>query len=1789
MGRSFGQVAGEVETATGEFFCKNGVSSAIPNAPGEVSVLGGGTKRSTSDDVELNVYKVPSTAADWSGAQRVATASLGAGFEGAYQVTGTGIRLDPGDLLYFELKSDSPVDPERVGWEPFVEYTRYSRPDPDAEVYVEGAVLGCGPSEEDPEAIVCEIEDDPTPEDPVPVSFIVQQPEVNAAVFIWQAGAPTTPVTAESSTSAGTFMKGPTDHPVCALVQGVHKLFSKTCFGPAATGPVALDPPVGITPGEPIYFTLISRSPITWVPGTPGIGQVSWDPSTGGDLAPVNVRWLDPDFGDTEAPAPTHDMMAGGYHRWSFGDYRGDQAFSEPALQYANVSDDASPFFFATISRVGVPGGAGPVYGTRGQSSFVGRGLFSPGRTKAGRGFSGSAGIQALRLSDTWSYGLDASAFNLNLGIGAADTTGEVEFLDMNGDNLPDLVTRDGVLFNTGSGFTEKRAVDFDEFREVDQESMRFKVSMSLGGNDEKDQAVPDTDTRGRTRAVMSTSFSVGLDYAVSSAKTELLDINQDGLPDRVSFTPAGGSPVVRLNTGYGLTAPIVWSNPDWSSGRFGLREDVLNDINVMDVATGPNAARYEDTGSLSAGVSVGASFSAGVFGGGGHVGAGYVYSLNRQAVDFIDINGDGLLDHVSRLPEPKAGQEEPGAEPGEQPLHVKLNLGDRFDAERTWPLPQWPVAVRDEFSSLGTRILEKVDGGDGNPEALSFSTSRDYSATFDAEICVFFVCGSVYGFYNDTAGGSDVAWRDVDGDGLVDHVAKVDGQAEVYVKLNQLGRANLLRAVNRPFDGRFELDYERYGNEVGDEAEPSVDLPGNSYALVGIRSMDGRGQTLAQAVDYTAPAGGGARAQTGKYDRVEREDYGSSIVTVTRGEEGSTGDGSQIETWYYNQDYYRRGLVHQTSERGVSESGDPIPYTRQTFTYEDPTAGGVSVQAKPEPLVGSFFPAETHRTTAWFEGEATAQKSTEERRTWRFDHGGLDTLFLSADEGAADDLFYEVEYDTRGFGYSSSGELYLAQPSRVVARSGSASGTVLRDRRATYHPTTGALETFSHHITGGGIPGSTATYNDAASTVTIERDDFGNIAKVTDPNSYELTYGYDGTGIYRTSITDSFGYESKSRPNYLFGAVATTTDLNGHGTRYKYDAFGRLVAVWGPSDFVADPVAQEGVVPTLRAVYGLQPGASAAPFWAIMGHKDVSRNAPTVPPHQHDYVETVTFIDGFERVIQTKKDLEKDFGDHTEVGMTVSGRLEFDERGRRKAQGHPVFSTEAATVLVDTPAMSPECDDDLFTRWEYDVLGRVTRLTTPADPEDVERSCVEVNTSYGFGPDQDGVLRFRTTVTAPDDAMTVQHRDVMDRVVEMIERANPADGTPILTQYRYNAVSDLVEVEDAEGNVTTATYDTLGRMVSLDSPDAGLIEWAYDRVGNLREKQTAKLRELSQRITYEYDFNRLRQVTCPTSTARVYTYGGPELAGTRTDEARRDARNAARRHRDRAHVSASEAGTAPVGAGPHADGPGPHADGPGPHADGFRAACRWPRAACRRVPGRMPTAPGRMPTGSGPYADGSRPHADGPGPHADGFRAVCRWLQAACRWLQAACRRLRAPARRLPPQCRQLRAPHRRRPHTASRRRSPAPRPPPPGGAGPPAKAPGGTARRDGPARPLRSVTGPPHQDSAVRSPAARHGSTQRRTAFAPRREPRERLFYPGPRRPPPAPAGPRRPPPRADPPASWPSKSRHAPGAVLAELARRKRRNSCVSPSLVLLSWSRSSRRALSQQASQRASRRA
>ncbi|WP_437589181.1 hypothetical protein [Sorangium sp. So ce1000] len=81
------------------------------------------------------------------------------------------------------------------------------------------------------------------------------------------------------------------------------------------------------------------------------------------------------------------------------------------------------------------------------------------------------------------------------------------------------------------------------------------------------------------------------------------------------------------------------------------------------------------------------------------------------------------------------------------------------------------------------------------------------------------------------------------------------------------------------------------------------------------------------------------------------------------------------------------------------------------------------------------------------------------------------------------------------------------------------------------------------------------------------------------------------------------------------------------------------------------------------------------------------------------------------------------------------------------------------------------------------------------------------------------------------------------------------------MTRYQHNPLGELVRVTDARDNATTATYDSVGRMVTLVSPDAGRTEWRYDLAGNLRAKQTAELAARGQLIQYEYDFNRLRRI----------------------------------------------------------------------------------------------------------------------------------------------------------------------------------------------------------------------------------------------------------------------------------------------------------------------------------------
>src|SRR5262249_16605820 len=65
-------------------------------------------------------------------------------------------------------------------------------------------------------------------------------------------------------------------------------------------------------------------------------------------------------------------------------------------------------------------------------------------------------------------------------------------------------------------------------------------------------------------------------------------------------------------------------------------------------------------------------------------------YGVSSTRIDFRDVNGDGLPDHVRQ-------------EPGDTSLRVRLNLGYGFSNEVSWAMNKWPAANGEDHSSVVT------------------------------------------------------------------------------------------------------------------------------------------------------------------------------------------------------------------------------------------------------------------------------------------------------------------------------------------------------------------------------------------------------------------------------------------------------------------------------------------------------------------------------------------------------------------------------------------------------------------------------------------------------------------------------------------------------------------------------------------------------------------------------------------------------------------------------------------------------------------------------------------------------------------------------------------------------------------------------------------------------------------------------------------------------------------------------------------------------------------------------
>jgi RHS repeat-associated protein len=1068
-------------------------------------------------------------------------------------------------------------------------------------------------------------------------------------------------------------------------------------------------------------------------------------------------------------------------------------------------------------------------------------------RTSTSVNVSAGISIGAAGVSASGSAATGVSQQKLDVldmsGDGILDvvaTAGVPDIRDLAFGDLADIVDRDiqtDVRITSPMTLATSRVV---RMRGVPRLNYELSGQIGLGASVSPNHTTSKAEVRSKEARFVSAGGGVG--FSVGTTVQDLVDINGDGLLDSVRRSRSGCASglAVRLNMGTSFAtgedcveaAAGAFPTDAFASalqpGGDATDADSERGAGIASGVLGLSGVRRTKTltvqGTLGGGVDSDESYGAAV---------SMESSLTATNEALVDVTGDGLPDYVYK-----------GNRDDE--FHVRVNQGYGFAPPRAWRpeaawhdahLPRLRVGVPSIATDFVGRFVPALGGIDPLEATGTHSELPSLSVAFNfAFPLVIFPTppwvhiGAGFSGSPKKVGGFELGLQDINGDGLVDHVLKNDKTRDVWARLNQLEKANLLKRVVRPLGGSFDLAYDqRAGN--------TVDMPQSRWLLSKVTVHDGR-------TPAGAPPRTGHDLETtyvysgGRHDRIEREFLGFAKV------ERTNPDGTRVVQEFLNETVLRKGLL--VSERLLDADERVWAETVNTWSAPIPVGAptdscyyrGTPIILNPDSWCGSFFSPLDRVERRFHEGEPQARVVTRQR----FQYTTLGDVKIFDDDGdvadPGDDLGAIISYwsppspttDPAWVDPAATNLYSVSRPKTVDVRD--VAGNLLRARTAEYDGT-GNLKTFRAAIGGGEWVESTLHWNLNGTLDWID----GPLNHAQ--QRYRTSYGYDAVAqTYVTSITDSHGYVSTAEYDARFGEVVKTTDANGNVTGRKLDVFGRVERIAGPYHSLDEP--------TIRIVY-----APDAPFPYAWTRNQV----PRADGDRRGTVDTVVAMDGLGRVVQTKKSAEIATSATTKgAGWSVTGHPVFDAMGRVEQQGQAFAQFSARPEYVPGTPKNP-------TRFVYDPLGRMIQT--------VEPNGALTRSVHGFGaPAGTAVTRFKTVTTDAEGRSKATYRDGANRIVTVEEHV---EGRTPTTQYRYDPVGELTHVIDAAGNATAMTYDLLGRRRTIDNPDAGLVELVYDGAGNLRRRIDAE----GRRVEYAYDYDLLTDVTYPTQTRNVhYRYG---------------------------------------------------------------------------------------------------------------------------------------------------------------------------------------------------------------------------------------------------------------------------------------------------------------------------
>lgn len=756
-----------------------------------------------------------------------------------------------------------------------------------------------------------------------------------------------------------------------------------------------------------------------------------------------------------------------------------------------------------------------------------------------------------------------------------------------------------------------------------------------------------------------------------------------------------------------------------------------------------------------------------------------------------MDINSDGLVDIV---------------EEDNETIKVSFNTGNGFTTPVVW------------------KGMDKIN------KSSSTSESLNAAYTISIPIPIISIAIKINPGVNIGRSMNRTVYsvQDVDGDGYPDIVSSdEDGKMTVY--RSTFGRTNKLKSVQNPLGGSFILDYTR--------SRASYDHPGGKWVMHSVEVNDGiddDGANMKTLFEYT----------DGRHERHEREFLGFGKV-ITK----------NIDTEDTNEKVYRRAIQEYDVDniytagnqlRSVVEDAAGHKYTENVNEYYSYTvkASADNYAFTADNNICSdraiaYTPMKYTKSVV-YEGQADGMIANESFYDYYLNgHYGDLKNYIYSDKGSLG------SNGAGAFNYQTSVEYahnknkhILGLPVKVQVKG--SDGVLYRQVEATYDMN------YANHMTK-----VTQLLNSqgAKAEIDIVYNSFGNITQKTMPANSKgqrmwYKYLYDRNyNMYVEQVDDAFGYRSELEDyDYRYGIPLISRDMNGYTLETTLDHMGRVSTITGPNEQVL------GLPYTIKFEYHPQVVKDGnkikSPAYAVTKHYD--------PANPTDDLETVTFVDGFGRAVQVKKDGVITTTDtngrnpQDKKVMIVSGRAKFDPFGRVAAAYYPVEE-----AVGNKTVFNPTFDNVTPTFTQYDVMDRAVKTILPDNSESL-MSYTKDNSS-------------RTLVTTVTDAMGGKQSTFTNGsgLTMKTEQYSGPDGT-ITTSFAYDAVNQLLKAIDTEGNETLSTYDLAGRRTEVTHPASGTNKFVFDNAGNLLTKETANLGKEGKVIKYDYDFNRLMAITYP-------------------------------------------------------------------------------------------------------------------------------------------------------------------------------------------------------------------------------------------------------------------------------------------------------------------------------------